>query len=275
MTGIRNGWPAGLTIAGSDSGGGAGIQADLKSFAALGVFGTSAITAVTAQSTTEVREALHLPPELVANQIRTVMEDIRPAAAKTGMLANREIVAAVAATIDEYRDLDVVVDPVAFTSTGYPLLEDDALGILKSVLIPRAALVTPNLREATALTGIEIANDDDMRRAASQMLEQGAKAALVKGGHRTDTADDLLADSSGETWFRAEHIDTYHTHGTGCSLSAAIAAGMARGLPLIEAVKRAKDFVTEGLKAGYVVGSGRSPINHFHQFQDSIERMYR
>jgi hydroxymethylpyrimidine/phosphomethylpyrimidine kinase len=268
-------WPAALTIAGSDSGGGAGIQADLKTFAALGVFGTSAITAITAQNTTEVRNALHLPPALVAEQMRAVIDDIRPRAAKTGMLANRTIIRAVVEVLHDHPELPVVVDPVAFTSTGYPLLESDAMGSLQDELIPLARLITPNLREAAALSGIEVRDDDDMRRAAAIMLERGARAVLVKGGHRTDSADDLYADAGGETWYRAAHLDTYHTHGTGCSLSAAIAAGLARDLPVQEAIERAKRFVYQGLERGYAVGSGRSPINHFHAQQDIIERMYR
>lgn len=267
-------WPAALTIAGSDSGGGAGIQADLKTFAALGAFGTSAITAITVQNTLEVRDALHLPPAMVADQIRAVMDDIAPKAAKTGMLANRTIIRAVTEVLEEYRQLQVVVDPVAFTSTGYPLLEPNAMQSLQEELIPRADIITPNLREATALSGVEIENDDDMRRAAEVILERGAVAVLVKGGHRSDSADDLYVDGSREIWLRAEHIDTDHTHGTGCSLSAAIAAGLARGLPLIDAIERAKGFVNAGLRAGYVVGGGRSPINHFHAYQDFIERMY-
>jgi hydroxymethylpyrimidine/phosphomethylpyrimidine kinase len=267
-------WPAALTIAGSDSGGGAGIQADLKTFAALGAFGTSALTAVTAQNTREVRNALHLPPELVAEQIQAVLDDIAPTAAKTGMLANRNIIHAVVETLQAYSELRIVVDPVAFTSTGYPLLEADAMGTLQEDLIPLAEVVTPNLREAAALTGMAVKTDDDMRRAAEIMLARGARAVLVKGGHRTTDADDLFMDGQHERWLRAEHINTYHTHGTGCSLSAAITAGLARGLTLVEAIERGKAFVTGGLKHGYAVGGGRSPINHFHNFQDHIERMY-
>jgi hydroxymethylpyrimidine/phosphomethylpyrimidine kinase len=267
-------WPAAMTIAGSDSGGGAGIQADLKTFAALGVFGTSAITAITAQNTLEVRNALHLPPALVAEQMRAVIDDIAPRAAKTGMLANRTIIRAVVEVLGDHPELPVVVDPVAFTSTGYPLLEPDALGSLQEELIPRAMLVTPNLREAVALTGLQIHDDDGMRRAAEMILERGAQAVLVKGGHREDSADDLLLEQSGETWFRAEHLDTHHTHGTGCSLSAAIAAGLARGLSLRDAVERAKHFVHQGLRHGYAIGAGRSPINHFHAYQECVERLY-
>lgn len=274
MAGSGNAWPAAMTIAGSDSGGGAGIQADLKTFAALGAFGTSAITAITVQNTQEVRDALHLPPAMVAGQIRAVMDDIVPRAAKTGMLANRKIIRAVVEVLNEYQQLRVVVDPVAFTSTGYPLLEPDAMQALQDELIPRADVVTPNLREATALSGVEIENDDDMRRAADVILERGAVSVLVKGGHRSDTADDLYVDGSREVWMRAKRIETDHTHGTGCSLSAAIAAGIARGLSLVDAIERGKGYVNAGLRTGYVVGKGRSPINHFHAFQDIIERMY-
>lgn len=267
-------WPAALTIAGSDSGGGAGIQADLKTFAALGAFGTSAITAITVQNTVEVRDAYHLPPELVVGQIQAVVDDIRPRAAKTGMLANEGIIRAIAATLRNLPDLPVVVDPVAFSSTGYPLLEPDAVASLRDELIPLAAVVTPNLREAAALTGVEVRGDPDMKRAAEAMLEQGARAVLVKGGHREDSADDFYTDGTTEQWFRASHVDTPHTHGTGCSLSAAIAAGLARGLPITEAIAQAKEFVHQGLLHGYVVGEGRSPINHFYAYELTMEGMY-
>lgn len=267
-------WPVALTIAGSDSGGGAGIQADLKTFAALGAFGTSAITAITAQNTLEVRTALHLPPELVVSQIMAVVDDLRPRAAKTGMLANEGIILAISETLSRLPELPVVVDPVAFTSTGYPLLEPEAMGSLKQELIPLAALLTPNLREASALSGLEITDDDGMLRSAEAILSLGARAVLVKGGHRSDTADDLFMDGSSQHWFRAERVDTDHTHGTGCSLSAGIAAGLARGLSIREAISNAKEFVRRGLETGFVVGEGRSPINHFHAHQQTVERMY-
>lgn len=272
---VQPGWPVALTIAGSDSGGGAGVQADLKTFAALGAFGTSAITAITAQNTREVRTALHLPPELVVGQIMAVVDDMRPRAAKTGMLANEGIILAISETLRGLQDIPLVIDPVAFTSTGYPLLELEAMGSLKSELIPLATLLTPNLREASALAGLDaISNDDDMVRSAEAILKLGAGAVLVKGGHRSDTADDLYMDGSSQHWFRAERVDTDHTHGTGCSLSAGIAAGLARGLPMLDAISNAKAFVRRGLEAGYLVGEGRSPINHFHAYQQVIERMY-
>jgi hydroxymethylpyrimidine/phosphomethylpyrimidine kinase len=265
MSSTERRWPPVLTIAGSDSGGGAGIQADLKTFAALRTFGTSAITAITAQNTVEVRSALHLPPELVVAQIQAVVDDIQPKACKTGMLANAAIVHAVADTLERFPHLPAVVDPVAFTSTGYQLLTPDALDILVARLFRRATLITPNLREATAFTGVHITTDEDMRRAAEQLLSMGAPAVLVKGGHRIDSADDLLSDGGFEQWFRAAHIDSRCTHGTGCSLSAAIAAGLAKGLPLVNAVDEAKMFVHSGIAAGYEVGAGHAPINHFFE----------
>ena len=264
-------WPPALTIAGSDSGGGAGIQADLKTFAALEVFGTAAITAVTAQNTYEVRDVQVMSPEMVVSQIRAVYDDIRPLAAKTGMLANIGIVMAVCAILDDIADLPVVVDPVAFTSTGARLLTDDAFAALRDELIPRSVLVTPNLREAAALAGIDIESPDDMRRAGSILLERGANAVLVKGGHSIGNADDLFLTSSEEVWLHGVHIETTCTHGTGCSLSAATVAGLARGLTLIDAVRQAKHFVTEGIRHGYVVGQGNSPINHFYRYQQLLE----
>lgn len=265
-------WPAALTIAGSDSGGGAGIQADLKTFAALGVFGTSAITAITAQNTYEVRDVQVIDAEIVESQIRAVYDDIRPRAAKTGMLANTDIVLTVCKVLDDLPDLQVVVDPVAFTSTGVRLLTDDAFAALRDELIRRSVLATPNLREAEALSGVSIQTRDDMRRAGSALLERGANAVLVKGGHRIGDADDLFISHDDEAWLRGEHIETTCTHGTGCSLSAATAAGLAKGLPLLQAVRDAKEFVAEGIRHGYVVGKGHSPINHFHRFQTMLER---
>lgn len=263
----RDAWPPAMTIAGSDSGGGAGIQADLKTFAALGVFGTAAITAVTAQNTYEVRDVQVLTPEMVVSQIMTVYDDIRPRAAKTGMLANTEIVRAVCQTLDQLPELPVVVDPVAFTSTGTQLLTEDAFTALRDELIPRSALVTPNLREASALAGIDIEGEDDMRRAADVLMQRGARAVLVKGGHRNTDANDLFVDAEREEWLREEHIVSTCTHGTGCSLSAAIAAGLALDLPLFDAVRNAKAFITEAIRHGYVVGRGHSPVNHFYRFQ--------
>lgn len=269
------GWPPALTIAGSDSGGGAGIQADLKTFAALGVFGTAAITAVTAQNTYEVRDVQVLTPDMVVSQIMAVYDDIHPRAAKTGMLANTGIVKAVCATIEKLADMPVVVDPVAFTSTGTRLLTDDAFEALRDELVPLAVLITPNLREAAALSGIEIETSDDMLRAADVLLGRGAKAVLLKGGHRIGDADDLYLDGERQEWLRAEHIESTCTHGTGCSLSAATAAGLALGMPLFEAIQNAKVFITEAIRHGYVIGQGHSPVNHFYMHEHARERSVR
>ncbi len=268
-------WPPALTIAGSDSGGGAGIQADLKTFAALGVFGTSAITAVTAQNTYEVRDVQALTPEMVVSQIMAVYDDIHPRAAKTGMLANAAIVEAVVATIEQLDDMPVVVDPVAFTSTGARLLTDDAFEALRDKLVPLSVLVTPNLRETAALSGIEIDSREDMLRAADALLSRGANAVLVKGGHRIGDADDLYMDAERQEWLRAEHIESTCTHGTGCSLSAATVAGLALGLPLFAAVQNAKSFITEAIRHGYRVGKGHSPVNHFYMHEPARERSTR
>lgn len=272
---FRQAWPPAMTIAGSDSGGGAGIQADLKTFAALGVFGTSAITAVTAQNTYEVRDVQVVTPEMVVHQIMAVYDDIHPRAAKTGMLANTAIVKAVCETIARLHDLPLVVDPVAFTSTGTRLLTDDAFHALRDELLPLAVLITPNLREAAALSGIEIDSRDDMLHAADTLLARGANAVLLKGGHRIGDADDLFMDGERQEWLHAEHIESTCTHGTGCSLSAATTAGLAHGMPLFDAVRNAKTFITEAIRHGYVVGRGHSPVNHFYMHDHTHERSTR
>jgi hydroxymethylpyrimidine/phosphomethylpyrimidine kinase len=256
-----------MTIAGSDSGGGAGIQADLKTFATFGVYGTTALTAVTAQNTVEVREALALPAALVAAQIETVLEDINIRSAKTGMLANAEIVEAVASAWAKRRDVPLVVDPVIYSTTGFALLDDDAAEVLCSRLLPLATLVTPNLREAERLTGTTITSDGDMERAGAALLARGAAAVLIKGGHLADRADDLLVTPGGKEWLRAAKLPSQSTHGTGCSLSAAIAAGLAHGLDIGDAVRRAKRYVSEGIRYGYRVGAGAAPINHFFEMR--------
>lgn len=255
--------PAVLTIAGSDSGGGAGIQADLKTFAALGTYGTSAITAVTAQNTLGVQSFVALEPEMVVAQIRSVLDDIRPRAAKTGMLATAGIVRAIA---DVWRDTDLplVIDPVTHAKSGDALISDDAITVLRDELLPLCTVVTPNLPEAAALTGAPVQSDDEMHRAARRLLEAGAQAVVVKGGHRSGGADDLYMDRDRIEWLRAERIATRCTHGTGCTFSAAIAAGLARGLDTLDAVRQAKTYLTEALRAGYEVGAGHSPVNHFH-----------
>jgi hydroxymethylpyrimidine/phosphomethylpyrimidine kinase len=254
--------PRALSIAGSDSGGGAGIQADLKTFSALGVFGMTAVTAVTVQNTKGVSGYEELSPETVGDQIRAVATDIGVDAAKTGMLASTRIIEAVAEAIREVGMPYLVVDPVFVSKHGHPLLMEDAVGALRTVLVPMATLVTPNLHEAGGLAGFPVRTREDMRRAAGAILGLGPRAVLVKGGHlESDRAADLFADGDGERWIESERIDTPHTHGTGCVLSAAITAHLARGTDLEEAVRQGKAFVTEAIRTALPLGQGVGPVN--------------
>jgi hydroxymethylpyrimidine/phosphomethylpyrimidine kinase len=255
--------PRALTIAGSDSGGGAGIQADLKTFSALGVFGMTAITAVTVQNTKGVSGVEELPPHTVAEQIRAVARDIGVDATKTGMLASAPIVEAVAEAIEETRIPDLVVDPVFVSKHGHPLLADAAVDSLRRLILPLATLVTPNLPEAARLVGFDVQAPDDMRRAASAILRLGPRAVLMKGGHlEGDRASDLFVEGGVEEWIDGERIDTPHTHGTGCTLSAAITAHLARGASLPDAVRAGKAFVTEAIRHALALGEGIGPVDH-------------
>jgi hydroxymethylpyrimidine/phosphomethylpyrimidine kinase len=254
--------PRALTIAGSDSGGGAGIQADLKTFSALGVFGMTAITAVTVQNTKGVSSFEEISPTTVAGQIRAVAGDIGVDAAKTGMLASAGIVEAVAEAVGETRLPNLVVDPVFVSKHGHPLLADDAVGALIRLILPLATLVTPNLSEAGGLAGLDVDTREDMRRAAGAILNLGPRAVLVKGGHlEGDRAADLFADGAVEEWIEAKRIDTPHTHGTGCTLSAAITAHLARGASLPDAVRAGKAFVTEAIRHALPLGEGIGPVD--------------
>jgi hydroxymethylpyrimidine/phosphomethylpyrimidine kinase len=251
-----------LTIAGSDSGGGAGIQADLKTFSALGVFGMTAITAVTVQNTKGVSDVEELSPSIVAEQIRSVAGDIGVDAAKTGMLASAAIVHAVAEAIEETGLPNLVVDPVFLSKHGHPLLADDAVDSIKRLILPLATVVTPNLPEAAGLAGFEVRDRDDMRRAAGAILRLGPRAVLVKGGHlEGDRAIDLFVEEGLEEWIDAERIETPHTHGTGCTLSAAITAHLARGASLQQAVRAGKSFVTEAIRHALALGEGIGPVD--------------
>jgi hydroxymethylpyrimidine/phosphomethylpyrimidine kinase len=262
--------PRALTIAGSDSGGGAGIQADLKTFTVLGVYGMTAITAVTVQNTKGVSDYEAISPRTVAEQIRAVATDIGIDAAKTGMLANAAIVDAVADAIAESVVPNLVVDPVFVSKHGDPLLHPDAVGALRRRILPLATLVTPNLPEAAGLAGHPVETPEDMRRAADAILELGAGAVLVKGGHLDDAPDasDLFVNGSSQEWLRAERIQTPHTHGTGCTLSAAIAAHLARGATLIEAVRAGKQFVTEAIRHAFALGGGIGPVDQLWALGD-------
>ncbi|MEM4553262.1 MAG: bifunctional hydroxymethylpyrimidine kinase/phosphomethylpyrimidine kinase [Ignisphaera sp.] len=251
-----------LTIAGSDSGGGAGIQADLKTFAALGVHGMSVITSVTAQNTYEVRAVHDIPLDIIKAQFEAVVEDIGVDAAKTGMLSRYEVVELVSSLIKSY-SIPVVVDPVMVAKSGAPLLKENAVEALIKYLIPIATVVTPNRFEAEKLTSIAIKSIDDAKRAARKIVEDlGARAAIVKGGHiEGEESIDILYVDGVYREFRAKRIETRNTHGTGCSFSAAIAAELAKGKNIVEAVKTAKEFITIAIEHGLPIGKGHGPVN--------------
>ena len=256
--------PTALTIAGSDSGGGAGIQADLKTFHAFGVYGTSVVTAVTAQNTLGVYAVHVIPSETVRAQIRAVTEDLRPNALKSGMLATKDLVVVVGESIREAGLGNYVLDPVMVASSGNRLLEPDAETALARTLLPAATLVTPNLHEAALLTGKPVDSMDRMRAAARALVEMGAKAALVKGGHLTsEEIIDVLWDGREERTWRHSRLETRNTHGTGCTLSSAVAAGLACGRPLADAVGDAIDFVQRAIAAAPDLGRGHGPVSHF------------
>lgn len=257
--------PVALTIAGSDSGGGAGIQADLRTFAFHCVHGTSALTCVTAQNTLGVTRVDALPADAVVAQIEAVVADIGVQAAKTGMLLNQEIIHAVAkqATVLEIKNL--VVDPVMVSRTGAQLIDDDAVATMRNFLIPKAAIVTPNRYEAQILSGLQIHTLDDMRAAAIEISRLGAKTVLVKGGGMEGNLRgvDVWFDTHQMETLKTATVNTSHTHGTGCTLSAAIAANLALGKNLLEAVQLAKDYVTSALKYALDIGEGQGPVGHF------------
>ncbi len=253
--------PVALTIAGSDSGGGAGIQADLKTFAVLGVHGTSAITAITAQNTTGVTDILELPTSLIREQIAVVVDDIGVHAAKTGMLSSAAIIATVADAVERYGIGNLVVDPVMVAKGGAKLLRDDAVTAMRDLLMPLAAVVTPNLPEAQVLLGREIATLDERRRAARDLVAMGARSAVVKGGHAEGDVVDVFFDGKQLIELSAERIETPNTHGSGCVFSAAITAGIALGMEPLEAVRRAKTFITQAIANSIEIGHGHGPVN--------------
>jgi hydroxymethylpyrimidine kinase/phosphomethylpyrimidine kinase len=253
-----------LTIAGSDSGGGAGIQADLKTFQAFGVFGTSAVTAVTAQNTRGVTAVHAIPAEIVRAQVHAVATDFEVAACKTGMLATRELVQLVAKLIREEGLKNYVLDPVMVATSGDRLLDHDAETAILEHLLPLCTIVTPNLDEAGILAGFDVVAESDMRKAAEELAARGAHSVLIKGGHlQQDTIVDVFFDGREFTTFRKQKIETTSTHGTGCTLSAAIAAGLALGHPLKVAIDSALDFVTQAIREAPGLGSGNGPLSHF------------
>ena len=254
--------PVALTIAGSDPSGGAGIQADLKTFHQFGVYGEAVVTLLTVQNSVRVSRVEVMPVSLVLEQIEAVLDDIPPAAAKTGALGSAEMVRAVARAADGFQ-FPLVVDPVMVSKHGLPLLPETAAAAIREELLPRGALITPNVPEAEALTGMTIRTLDDVRRAAERICWMGARAVLIKGGHLDSGATDVLYDGAEWREFPAPRLATRHTHGTGCTYSAAITAGLASGLALTEAVERAKRFIHEAIRTNPGLGRGCGPVN-FH-----------
>jgi hydroxymethylpyrimidine/phosphomethylpyrimidine kinase len=252
-----------MTIAGSDSGGGAGIQADLKTFAAHGVYGTSVLTAVTAQNTIEVLAIAEVPEEVIVLEIDGVMSDIGTDAAKTGMLSSSSIIEVVADRIEAWGISKLVVDPVMVAKSGDRLLQERAVATLRAKLLPLALVATPNLPEAEVLAGISIVSDSDREEAARRIHALGPKFVVIKGGHRDGDPNDLIYDGSALTLIEGRRIETRNTHGTGCTFSAAIAANLANGMETLAAIRAAKEYITGALAASYSIGEGHSPVNHF------------
>ena len=252
-----------LVIAGSDSGGGAGVQADIKTITALGGYAATAITAITVQNTLGVTGVHPIPLEVIAAQARAVLDDIGADAIKTGMLGDAAVVETVAQALDYAPGVPAVVDPVMVAKGGAPLLAEAAIGAVKSLMIPRATLLTPNAPEAAALTGLVVETTDDLRRAGEALLSLGAQAVLMKGGHVAgERVVDVLMTAAGETTFEGERIETRHTHGTGCTLASACAAGLAKGLTLEEAVAQAWNYVHEAMLRAPGFGAGHGSLDH-------------
>ncbi|WP_019879324.1 bifunctional hydroxymethylpyrimidine kinase/phosphomethylpyrimidine kinase [Succinispira mobilis] len=252
-----------LTIAGSDSSGGAGIQADLKTFAAHGTFGMSVITAITAQNTQGVRAVENITATMVKEQIDAIFEDIPVHAVKIGMVSETPIIECIADRLRYYQPEYIVVDPVMVSKSGYLLLEPSACKALCQKLIPLATLVTPNLPEAEVIVGFPVKTKADMLLAAKHIINLGAKNVLVKGGHLESSADDLLFDGTTSTWFTAERQATKNTHGTGCTLSSALASNLANNVPLIQAVTNSKAYISKAIEYSLALGKGCGPTHHF------------
>ena len=256
-----------LTIAGSDSSGGAGIQADIKTMTMNGVYAMSAITAMTAQNTTGVRAIQESTPEFLQQQIDAVFEDIYPDAVKIGMVASGELICVIADALNYHNAKNIVVDPVMIATSGSSLMKSDAVQILIEKLLPLATLVTPNIPEAQVLSGMEILTKEDMFTAAKKIGDSYGCAVLLKGGHSVSDANDLLYDNGEFTWFKGKRIDNPNTHGTGCTLSSAIASNLAKGFTLTQSVQRAKNYISGALAAMLDLGSGSGPMNHGFDLQ--------
>ena len=258
-----------LTIAGSDSSGGAGVQADLKTFSAIGTYGMSVITAITAQNTRGVFCVEDLSKEIIESQINVVFEDIEPAAVKIGMVSSAEIVQTIVNTLKKYNPKYLIVDPVMISKSGYSLLKPEAKKSLIEELIPMAYIITPNTPEAEEITGIEINNVDDMREAGRKILEElGPKYVLMKGGHLEGDAVDVLIGNDTFEIYKQERLDRKNTHGTVCTLSSAITSHLALGYDIVEAVKLSKEYITEAIRHSFDIGKGVGPVNHFYKFED-------
>ena len=251
-----------LTIAGSDSSGGAGIQADIKTMTANGVFAMSAVTALTAQNTTGVTGIMEVSPEFLKEQIDCIFTDIRPDAVKIGMVSSAELIRAIAEKLKEYQAENIVVDPVMVATSGAKLISDDAIGTLKEALLPMADILTPNIPEAEVLSGMEVKTEEDMVKAAEKISRTYRCAVLLKGGHQLNDANDLLCRGGEHRWFYGKRIDNPNTHGTGCTLSSAIASNLAKGFDMETAVERAKAYISGALGAMLDLGKGSGPMNH-------------
>lgn len=253
-----------LSIAGSDCSGGAGIQADMKTICAHKMYAMTAITALTAQNTTGVYDIIEVSPEFVAKQLDCIFQDIYPDAVKIGMVPNGEIVCAISEKLREYKVKNIVVDTVMVSTSGSRLMKQEACKVMKEQLFPLGMVLTPNLFEAEVLSGIEIKTQADMVLAAEKIAKCTQGAVLVKGGHLTQGADDLLYENGKEIWYCGEKLDNPNTHGTGCTLSSAIACNLAEGYSLQESVKNAKEYLTGAIRAGLDLGKGRGPLNHLY-----------
>lgn len=261
-----------LSIAGSDSSGGAGIQADLKTITCLGEYGMTVITAITSQNTMGVVGVEAVSVQMVKSQIDAVFKDIRPEAVKLGMIATPDIMEAICEKLTEYKAENIVVDPVMVATSGSMLMENRTVRTLKERLVPLANIITPNISEAKVLSGISIEEKEDMIRAAERIAEYYNGAILIKGGHLTETADDLLYQQGKAIWFSGNRIDNENTHGTGCTLSSAIAAFLAKGYSMEESIKNAKEYVTKAISAKLNLGQGRGPLWHNYMLSNEVQQ---
>ena len=255
-----------LSIAGTDPSGGAGVQADLKTISAHGVFAMNIITSVVAQNTSRVISILDMPDNMINDQIDGIFEDIQVDGVKIGMLNNSRIMTAVANKLKEYKPKNIVLDPVMYAKNGCPLMDEDSITTLIEEVIPLADLITPNIPEAEKIADMKINNLEDMKTASKKIVEQGAKAVLLKGGHSQGDAIDVLYDGENFFEYKTERIDTKNTHGTGCTLSASIASNLALGKPMDEAIKESKEYITNAIKYSLDLGKGHGPTNHFYKF---------